>query len=438
MNPNVYLILLDSLRSDTIFGKNKSCKTPNLDVLISKGTCFSNAFSTADHTGVSWLSLMRGIFPITDGINPYKFNSNIETFVKLFKSNGFKTSCFFPDISFFKILSEQFDNSIIYEYSNRDEYQEHKEKHFENLLHTITTQNSSNSYLTCIHLMDLKYPYLIPHEFNNENFGSNRQARMLSKLDNMLGKLINSIDIKNSIIIFSSDHGDYIPPTGKNLSDIPNIQKNLRKVKHKIPSLEPMGIKFFTLLQNIFKIINSIKYKKNFSELEQRGFLDRNEIFLYDDTFHVPIVFTGKNIPTLEINKLVRHVDIFPTICGLLNLEFDETKYDGKNLSEIFHGNSINEISAYIESGPANENLQGKSIGIRNSKFKYFRSRFDKNSDVHLYDLQTDKNEQYNVAQTMPKIVEIMENELSKFMNNNEKNKLKETINKNISKLKLD
>ena len=38
----------------------------------------------------------------------------------------------------------------------------------------------------------------------------------------------------------------------------------------------------------------------------------------------------------------------------------------------------------------------------------------------------------------MPKIVEIMENELSKFMNNNEKNKLKETINKNISKLKLD
>ena len=100
MNPNVYLILLDSLRSDTIFGKNKSCKTPNLDVLISKGTCFSNAFSTADHTGVSWLSLMRGIFPITDGINPYKFNSNIETFVKLFKSNGFKTSCFFPDISF--------------------------------------------------------------------------------------------------------------------------------------------------------------------------------------------------------------------------------------------------------------------------------------------------------------------------------------------------
>ena len=121
-----------------------------------------------------------------------------------------------------------------------------------------------------------------------------------------------------------------------------------------------------------------------------------------------------------------------------MNLEFDETKYDGKNLFEIFHGNSINEISAYIESGPANENLQGKSIGIRNSKFKYFRSRFDKNSDVHLYDLQTDKNEQYNVAQNMPKIVEIMENELSKFMNNNEKNKLKETINKNISKLKLD
>lgn len=439
MNPNVYLILLDSLRSDTILGKNKSCKTPNLDFLISKGTSFTNAFSAADHTGVSWLSIIRGIFPITNSINPYKFDSHIETFVKIFKTNGFKTSCFFPDISFCKTLAKQFDNSIIYEYSNRDEYEEQKEKHFEQLLETITFQNSSNSYLTCIHLMDLKYPYAIPEKFNNDNFGVNRQDRMLSTLDSMLGKLIKSINLKNSIIIFSSDHGDYIPPTGKNLNEIPNIQKSLRKIKHGIPSLEPLGIKFFTFLQNTFRIINSMKHKKKFSEFEQRGFLDRNEIFLFDDTFHVPIIFAGKNIPNYEINNLVRHVDIFPTICGLLNLNFDEAKHDGKNISKVFNGKKIDEFPAYLESGPANEKLQGKSIGIRNSKFKYFRSRFDKNTNVHLYNLQTDKNEQYNISKNVPNIVNLMEKELSKFMNtNNEKNELKRTINKNISKLKLD
>ena len=82
MKQNIFLILLDSLRTDTILGKNKSCVTPNLDLLISGGTSFTNAFSTADHTGVSWLAILRALFPVTSDVNPYKFSSNIETFIE--------------------------------------------------------------------------------------------------------------------------------------------------------------------------------------------------------------------------------------------------------------------------------------------------------------------------------------------------------------------
>ena len=85
MKPNIFLILLDSLRADTVFGENKSCITPNIDQLISRGTSFTNAFSTADHTGVSWLSIIRGIFPLKNNINPYKFDSKFETFIEIFK-----------------------------------------------------------------------------------------------------------------------------------------------------------------------------------------------------------------------------------------------------------------------------------------------------------------------------------------------------------------
>ena len=122
LKPNIFLITIDSLRADKTFGQSKSSVTPNLDSFISKGTCFTNAFSTADHTGVSWLTILTSLFPINSKINAYNFNSNINSFVKFFKDNNYKTFCFFPDISFFNILKEQFDDSIIYGYSNRDSF----------------------------------------------------------------------------------------------------------------------------------------------------------------------------------------------------------------------------------------------------------------------------------------------------------------------------
>lgn len=438
MKQNIFLILLDSLRTDTILGKNKSCVTPNLDLLISGGTSFTNAFSTADHTGVSWLAILRALFPVTSDVNPYKFSSNIETFIEVFKKNNFKTFCFFPDLSFFKILSEKFDTTLIYEYSNRDQYQKKKERHFDELIDIIASQNASDSYFTCIHLMDLKYPYTIPDEFDKIHFGKNRQDRMLSYLDEMLGRLIGSIDTKNSIIIFSSDHGDYIPPSGKDLDEIPNIQKIFKKGKHIAPSFEPMGLKIFEFLKKSKKSFSSVNSMKKFSDLEQRGFLNRNETFLFDDTLNVPLIFFGKDIPNLKIPNLVRHVDILPTISKLLNVKFDQAKYNGKNISEIFYGNSINDLIAYFETGPANENLEGKMIGIRTSKFKYFRSRENKKENVHLYNLENDRNEEHNLSNDMLKVVDFMEGELLKLIDSqNYRGNLKKTINKKISKLKL-
>ena len=68
MQPNIFLILLDSLRIDHVYGNEKSSITPNLNLLVSQGTNFTDAFSTADHTGVSWLSIISSLFPINSKI----------------------------------------------------------------------------------------------------------------------------------------------------------------------------------------------------------------------------------------------------------------------------------------------------------------------------------------------------------------------------------
>ena len=99
------------------------------------------------------------------------------------------------------------------------------------------SQKSTGPWFNCIHLMDLKYPFVVPVEFNQEKFGKSRQDRMLSFLDKWLGEILQSIDFKNSIVILSSDHGDYLPVTDHNLDEIPTIQSFMRKGKKIFPRL---------------------------------------------------------------------------------------------------------------------------------------------------------------------------------------------------------
>ena len=413
MNPNIYLILLDSLRPDTLLGKKKSCITPNLDLLINQGTIFSNAFSTADHTGVSWLAILRGLFPTsTSKISPYKINSNINTFVEIFKKNDYQTFCFFPDISFFETLSKKFNDSIIYKYTNRELYSKHKKKYLDELIHVINSQKQNTPWFNCIHLMDLKYPYIIPDEFSTKNFGKNRQDRMLSYLDKVLGDLFQSIDIENSIVILSSDHGDYLPVTDHNLDEIPTIQNFMRKGKKIFPRLEPTGVRMFEIMKKTAAGIRKKNLEKKLSELELRSFNDRNQDVLFDEVIHVPLIFVGKESPKMKIPNLVRHVDIFPTVSSMIGLSYDESNFDGKNLVPIMKGSKTNDLIAYIESGPANENLEGKVIGLRSLLYKYFRSRSNPNDMVHLYDLTHDPLELHNIANVNPQIVENMERQL--------------------------
>ena len=409
---NVYLILLDSLRADHVFGNKKSSITPNLDLLVSQGTNFTNAFSAADHTGVSWLAVISALFPINSKTNPYKFNSSIKTFIEIFKANNYQTFCFFPDISFFKILSEKFDDSIIYEYSDRDQYSKNKEKRFRQLKQIIKSQNTSGPCLNCIHLMDLKYPYTIPDEFNNNNFGKDRQDRRLSYLDKILGDLFQSIDIENSIVILSSDHGDYLPVTGHNLEDIPTIQNFMRKGKKIFPRLEPTGIRMFEIMKKTAAGIRKKNLEKKLSESELRSFNNRNQDVLFDEVIHVPLIFVGKDIPKMKISSLVRHVDILPTVFSLIGLSYNESDFDGQNLVPMMKGDQTSDLIAYIESGPANEKLEGKVIGLRSLLYKYFRSRSNPNDMVHLYDLTHDPLELHNIANVNPQIVENMERQL--------------------------
>ena len=86
MKPNIFFLVIDSLRADKTYGKKKSSVTPNLDSLISQGTYFKQAISTADQTGLSLGSLFTSRYPFKSGITYFNFDHSIPNIFDVLKN----------------------------------------------------------------------------------------------------------------------------------------------------------------------------------------------------------------------------------------------------------------------------------------------------------------------------------------------------------------
>ena len=394
LKPNIFLITIDSLRIDKTFGENKSSVTPNLDSLVSKGVCFTQTICTADQTGLSLGSLFTSLYPFKSGISHFKFDHTVPNFFNLLKKENYNLHSFVPDLLFFKKLTKNFEKNEYYVYDKRDNWLQLAGGLGNQILEKLDKLNEPWFYF--IHLMDLHTPFYLPEEFDKEEFGETKHDRMISYIDTWIGKLLEKIDLEKSIFVLTSDHGDYISVLDEDLNQI-KIPKILKKTKKIIsPRIsEPILSK----LQRTRNTIELKKRKKNMTAQQIRTLQERGGEFLFDELVKIPFILTGFNIPpNLIINQQVRQVDIFPTLCELVGIPSDLGKINGRSLVPILNKKSLVEEPAYIESGSASATKLGKVMGIRTSKYKYWRSRDDSKKNVCLFDLENDPNEEKNIA----------------------------------------
>ena len=420
IKPNVFFLTIDSLRSDHCSGNERTVKTLNIDSLVKNGSHFTYAISSADQTGTSLASIYTGLSPSTTGLTHFNFSSEVETFFDIFKKNGYYTCGCFPDHDFFINLTSTFDDNYSYVYSKLESWKNLSGGIGDSIVDKLRSLKSKEPWLFSAHIMDLHNLFSLPKNFDDARFGKNRYERTLSFIDTWIGKFIEEIDLQNTLFVLSSDHGSYIPLSETNPDEIPSIQKFLKKGKNVVPKLEPVGIKMLLFMRKTAKEIRMKKLKNKFTEYELRSVKNRGKTELYDDTIHVPLIFSGFGIKNnLIINDLVRHIDIFPTISEIVNLENLKSKIDGRSLVPLLNKESLKELPAYIETGVSagdfsekvNPESAGKIIGLRTSFYKYLRNR-ENTEDVILFDLKNDPQELVNVSSENPEIVKDLEDKL--------------------------
>ena len=421
--PNILFIVIDSLRADKVFGKNKTSKIPNIESLIKNGVYFEQAICSTPATGVSVSSIFTGLYPFKIGMGSekyQKFNPKIRSCIQILKENDYNTYATSPEITN--------DLGVTHDFENPDKSYNNYFSLFAGLGNQIIQKISANylkkPWFFYVHIFDLHKPVVVPKEFDDKKFGLSQYERMLSATDFWIGKILEKINLSNTLVIFTADHGEYIPFV-KHEDKIINLEasateKNLWKLGNKVPqNLYPIKRKLAGLIRTTRNQIKNTKLDhSSFSEYERRVLLHQrqgNVPDLYDDLIRVPLIFSGYGITSNSIiSRQTPHVDIFPTILDIIGIKSQE-QVDGKSLLPIINGKKLRDSFVYIESSPGLGKGRDKVIGIRSSNFKYFRDLNNTGRVLHLYDLKNDSLEENNIANKSKSVLKNLEEELLKI-----------------------
>ena len=432
MKPNLFLLILDSFRSDKFHEKTLSSKNPNISQLTHDGTYFSQTISTSDATILSWSSIFTSKFPFKTGIRSARFNKlNKETMTcfDILRNFDYSFYGYLPKLSETVGLFPEFENNDAY----YDFYMGLTNGLGDKIIEKLDSNELKEPWFFTAHLMDLHDPISVDKKFNNTNFGENSYERKISELDFWLSKINKKIDFLNTTLILTSDHGCYIKSIIKNDKEINfNINANMEKVTSKftkkIPKfLHPLKDKLFFVRERLQKnkkesIISELDLKPHEKRALLSGRADKNH-FLFDECLRIPLLIIGKNLPKdKKITQQVRAVDIFPTVLDLMNIDIP-SNIDGKSLLNLFTEKDSIEDIAYIESNPLVLTESNDVIGVRTSEIKYFRDKNDPQKRIHLYDLKNDPFEDNNIADVnkdqINKYEKILQNIIKDFDNKN-------------------
>ncbi len=417
-NPNILLIVIDSLRADRITKEQRFAKIPNIIELSQKGTIFSQVISTSDVTGTGIGSLFSGGYPFETGITQTSIDNTKMGLFKSLKKNGYKLFGIVPQFTLFEKTCKDFDDVLMYNVKEWKEDESILGKSGKNALEFFCKNIGNEPWFHYIHLIDihgLGEAVKIYKEFNHDEFGKTKYDKLLSTLDFWIKNIFDKISMEETLVIITSDHGEYLE---QNLRDMPKFYKTMRGLKKRFPKLQYFGEKLFLL---VLTLNEKIKMKIRKIRLEQqKGFIPRGFTkYIFDDVVKIPLIISGYKTPNnLEINNLVRQIDIYPTILRLANIETTD-KTTGRDIFSSIENNQ-NELPAYIETGSTKPKTFGKAIGIRTSSYKYFRNRIDSKSDVYLFNLIKDPNELKNIASENLDIVDKYEKILEKITKKSE------------------
>ncbi len=304
-NYNVLLITIDTIRPDRLSCySTEYLKTPNIDALADRGVLFEKAFAHNSITLPSHANILLGTTPLYHGVHDnskFRVQEKFLTMAEYLKSQDYSTAAFIGAFALdsrfglnqgFDVYDESYPahSSVVFVPPERK-----AEDVVKSALDWLEEQNYK--WFSWIHLWDPHTLYQPPEPFATQ-FKDDPYSGEVAYVDSELKKIFDFLENENllgtTLIILTGDHGE---------------------------------------------------------SLGEHGELSHT-YFAYNSTIWVPLIISGPGIEASRKNENVCHIDIFPTLCDVLDID-PPPSLQGVSLLPLMEGKKLDKRSIYFESlGP--------------------------------------------------------------------------------------
>jgi len=391
--PNIILISIDTLRADHLgcYGYEKNI-TPNIDNFAKEGVLFKNCIAQASNTPTSHASIFTSLIPSHHGLLKgllKTISRNVLTmgeilrnhyYVLSFNGGGYVSTNFGFGRGF----------SLYEEYKNDED--------FNDIIKSVVGKSEKlkrNSFFIFLHTYEVHRPYSPKDVYLSEN-GSRYKGFLLSEEINH--ELMDKIN--NGAVKINKDDLDYI----------------ISMYDAEILSMDEA----FSVLIDFLKkediyddsiIIFTSDHGEAFGE---HGKIATHGDILYDECLKVPLIikFPNSKWAGKVIQEQVRSIDILPTIIEELNFR-RFSYFEGISLESLIKGEKFEETLFAL----SQKDLVGyPSSSLRTNRWKWHEDYEER----LLFNLENDPLEERDVSSENKEIVEFLENKLNEIINSKE------------------
>ena len=409
--PNIVLMGIDSLLAThmSCYGYHR-LTTPHIDRFAEGGTLFEKTYSAHIPTTSAYASMLTGLDAFSTQVVALRhqgpLREEVKTLAEILREKGYDTTC----VGFSNNPgSRGFDTYL--EFSGWGPDESGRSPKAENLnkttlpeLNRLIDQSDEKPFFLFLRHMDPHSPYLPPAPYERAFY-----------------------------------HGDECDPSNKSMEPV----MAFKPFCDYFASWMPEGItdKDYVIAQ----YDGAIAYmdaciQTLFNALEARGVLDETIVVIngdhgetlydhecwfdhhgiYDVTLHVPLIirYPGRVPAGKRVTGYNQHKDLVPTLLELADIETD-IEFDGKSLTSLING----EVTSFESEIYITECTWMRKHGWRTPEWKLIvalEPDFHFKPPVELYNLIQDPDENNNLAETHPDVVNVLETRMKSWIRQRE------------------
>ncbi len=401
--PNILLVVIDCLRADRAFDSDRSARTPGMQALAERGTLFTHLITANSMTIPCMTTMFSGMYPAHHGVRAMvgaRISDNVPLLAEILREHGYHTYAEATGpLSQFYRLDRGFD-----QYEFRDGVKSPMLGEWgDQLIERFRSGAFEEPWFAYLHLWGVHRPRQILPQYDTPKYGRTQYDRAISSYDSRLMELFAAIDMDNTIVLLTGDHGEKIPEN--------NLENQVEFFKKSLSSKQTGKVttRWAKMRKQIIAGIREAWFKTS-RLLYRVGLVDSplttitgHGYHVYDSLVRVPFVVAGGPTPGgRRVDTQVRQIDILPTILDLAGLTADiPDAADGRRLVPFMRGEALEELPALIETCQ-NSREPSSFYGVRYGGYKYAYDAGNPGIPEELYDLAADPEETRNLAKSMP------------------------------------